>query len=249
MAREDADRQVWRILADTVVQAGRLFSETTARVDALQAGARHEQAEGHRPPAVEQPVNRPPNQPCWLKRIWRHWRVPGPKGKRECQRLVELIIFFGGALAGLILFGELARDSFAESTAWLRVAFVTAVIAAATLLGLARLSVQWFITQCERGRVANPENGAPQKPFRLYELATVTIGIAGFILLFATVWAAVAPAHPREVAVIEGTTTVPHRQSDTQRPSEPRGGHRTVDRTSHFIRPPSPAPSPVQLRP
>ncbi|MFE2410483.1 hypothetical protein ACFXDE_19290 [Kitasatospora sp. NPDC059408] len=172
--------------ADACEADRRLLAEPVATADVVRAGSKQDSAGGD---TVE--------------------RRSGAKGLQECKRLVELIIFFGGALAGLILFGEVARDSFAESTQWLRAAFVAAVIVAAVLMGSARLSVEWFIRKCDRGQVEDPENDAPQRPFRYYEIGTVVTGIAGMILLFAAGWAAVAPAHPQELTVIDRSSSIP----------------------------------------
>jgi hypothetical protein len=195
-----------RLLAEAVREAAQQVSDVVVSVGQPPAPVQADQTGG---------LGKDTTSERWKR------RNPVRRGQKHCRRLKELIVFFGGALAGLLLFGEVARDSFAESTALLRCLFVGAVITAAVLLGFSRLNVEWFLVKCERGEVTDPDNDAPRTPFILYQLGTIAAGCAGLIVLIAAAWATLAPAHPQEVIVVPVPTPTPSVLQISQPPATP----------------------------
>lgn len=113
--------------------------------------------------------------------------------KTRLSRLIQLVA--AGGLGGLLVFGDLARDSFTESNRWLRPIFVTLISVAGVLLGFASGKLDKYAPPAERGAV------------KRYRAALVAIALAGCTLLAAAWWSAVAPAETtQKVTVVPAQT-------------------------------------------
>ncbi|GHI04614.1 hypothetical protein Scel_29350 [Streptomyces cellostaticus] len=148
------------------------------------------------------------------------------------KRLAALALGAFGTLGGLILFGDIAKDSFTESSRYLRAAFVTCAVLAGLFLGLSWSAADYALARREFLKNGGQTTGKPNKiplRFTLYKVATLLVVAAGLILLTAVWWSATVPQVKKPVPAssplcctpIQNRCCRPHSQVPTSRPTSP----------------------------
>ncbi|MFE3985904.1 hypothetical protein ACFXPR_15600 [Nocardia tengchongensis] len=134
----------------------------------------------------------------------------------QYDRWQQQCLYIGAGIGGLALFGEIARDSFAQSSYELRAWFITLVIAAAATLGLGyiqyryaseklnlylRLNQEKNITEQRKVPTSTEEGEVSYSyPFLGYAMALIGLActIAAAIILITAVWKASSGSPPAE---------------------------------------------------
>ncbi len=120
-------------------------------------------------------------------------------------------LYIGGGLGGLALFGDLAKDSFAESRE-MRAWFITTVIVSATVIGYGYIQYYYAAAKLQNFKESannNNESAVPGQREYNYPLIgyiATWIGIvclvASAVLLSNAAWKSVsAPSHPMQVEI------------------------------------------------
>lgn len=112
-------------------------------------------------------------------------------------RWQKFCAFLGAGLGGLVLFGDLAKDSFGASPYWMRALFITVVVAAGISLGRAYFGYvfadsQLVKRQSKEGLANNAAVPAdkefdPLAPFVCFWIALV-LGICAAVVLILAAW-------------------------------------------------------------
>ena len=115
------------------------------------------------------------------------------------ERFVRLDAYLGGALGGLALFGDLAKDSFHDAGAPLRATFITLAMVTALTIGTAFSGFEWAQTVLKRKLVdtksaehdligAVGPDGWPWSAWLAQRFAPILLGLTGISLVVATWW-------------------------------------------------------------
>lgn len=131
----------------------------------------------------------------------RHPREADTVARRlqKYKRFQKLDAYLGGALGGLVLFGDLAKDAFFAAPAWVGGAFITFAIFTGLLIGSAYSGFEWAQTTLERklednggtrrDRIADlAPDSWPSGAHLCQNFAPIFIGITAFWLLVAAWW-------------------------------------------------------------
>lgn len=137
---------------------------------------------------------------------------PEEEGKRDTigvrldsfTRWQKFCAYLGGGLGGLVLFGDLAKDSFAGAPHWMRALFITIVVASGISLGRSYFGYVFAENQLVKRRrqeeswtdateVPAGKEYDPLAPFICYWIALV-LGLCAAILLIIAAWQGPLPA-------------------------------------------------------
>jgi Trk-type K+ transport system membrane component len=122
----------------------------------------------------------------------------------QYEKRKSLSLFMGTGLGGLALFGDLAKDSFAEAPHELRAWFITLVVASGAAIGLSYHRFHyaaWYLDAVKHFRTVDETTVVPtNKEFEYPVLAWLLqwVGVVGLIvsavLLCDTAWTSVSVA-------------------------------------------------------
>ncbi|MEW1951037.1 hypothetical protein AB0280_17520 [Pseudarthrobacter sp902506025] len=114
------------------------------------------------------------------------------------DRWKEFCAYLGGGIGALVLFGDLAKDSFEAAPHWMRALFITLILAAGIFLGRAFFGYVFASAELTKRQltdslaVTDPVPGGrwlkyPQTSFICYWIALV-LSFAAAFLLCAAAW-------------------------------------------------------------